>query len=53
MLESTVELMGGLILGVPPLLMVSCIVGSVVAALRALSRGNSTANNASNRTLRG
>ena len=40
MLESTVELMGVLFLGVPPLLMISCIVGSVVAALRALSRGD-------------
>lgn len=40
MLESSVDLLGILLLGVPPLLIASCIVGSVVAALRAVSRGS-------------
>ena len=44
MLESTVDLVGVLLLGVPPLLIASSIVGSVVAALRAVSRGSGTAN---------
>ena len=39
MLESTVELLSGLCLSVLSLLVGSCIVGSIVAALRALSRG--------------
>jgi hypothetical protein len=42
MLESTVELVGVLLLGVPPLLVTSSIVGSIVAALRSVSRGNRT-----------
>jgi type III secretory pathway component EscS len=40
MLESTVDLLGVLFLGVPPLLVASCIVGSIVAALRAVSHGS-------------
>lgn len=38
MLESTVELLGGLSLLAAMLLIGSCIVGSIVAALRAVSR---------------
>jgi hypothetical protein len=37
MLESTVELVGILFLGVPPLLVASSILGSIVAALRAVN----------------
>jgi hypothetical protein len=39
MLESTVELLGSLCLSALTVLMSVCIVGSVVAALRAVSRG--------------
>jgi hypothetical protein len=39
MLESTVDLLNGLFLIAAILLMVFCIVGSVVAALRAVNRG--------------
>jgi hypothetical protein len=42
MLESTVELLGGLFLSALTLLIGSCIVGSIVAALRAVSRGSAT-----------
>jgi hypothetical protein len=38
MLESTIELLGGLCLSALTLLMSLCIVGSTVAALRAVSR---------------
>ena len=44
MLESVVELLGGLFLSAPTLLIGSCIVGSIVAALRAVSRENATVN---------
>jgi hypothetical protein len=40
MLESIAELLGGLCLSAPTLLIVFCIVGSIVAALRAVSRGS-------------
>jgi len=40
MLESTVELLGGICLSTLTLLMSVCIVGSIVAALRAVSRGS-------------
>jgi len=39
MLESIVELLGGLLLSALPLLIGSCIVGSIIAALRAVSGG--------------
>lgn len=39
MVGSIVELLGGLLLGALTLLIGSCIVGSIVAALRAVSRG--------------
>jgi len=42
MLESTVELLGGLFLIALPLLITFCIFGSIVAALRAVSRGSAT-----------
>jgi hypothetical protein len=42
MLESTVELLGGLFVSTLLLLIVFCIVGSTVAALRAVSRGSAT-----------
>jgi len=43
MLESTVALLGGLCLSALTLLMSVCIVGSIVAALRAVSsRGSAT-----------
>ncbi len=42
MLESTVELLGGLGLSALPLLVSFCIVGSIVAALRAVSRASAT-----------
>ena len=42
MLENTVDLLGVLFLGVPPLLVASSIVGSIVAALRAVSRRGRT-----------
>ncbi len=41
MLESIVELLVGLFLIALTLMIVSCIVGSIVAALRAVSRGRS------------
>jgi len=40
MLESSVELFGVLSLGVLPLLIAVCVVGSVLAALRAVSRSS-------------
>lgn len=40
MLEGVVELMGGLLLSALTLLIGSCIVGSIVAALRAVRGGN-------------
>lgn len=40
---STVELLGNLLLSALTLLIGSCIVGSIVAALRAVSRGSATA----------
>jgi hypothetical protein len=40
MLESVVELLGGLLLSALGLLIGSCIVGSIVAALRAVSGGS-------------
>ena len=40
MLERIVELLGGLLLSALPLLIGSCIVGSIVAALRAVSGGS-------------
>jgi hypothetical protein len=42
MLESTVELLGGLGLSALTLLSGVCIVGSIVAALRAVSQGSSS-----------
>jgi hypothetical protein len=39
MLEGTVELLGGLSLSALTLVIGSCIGGSIVAALRAVSRG--------------
>jgi len=39
MLESVVELLGGLLLSALTLLIGSCIVGSIVAALRAVHGG--------------
>jgi hypothetical protein len=41
-MESTVELLGSLCLSALTLLISFCIVGSIVAALRAVSRGNGT-----------
>jgi hypothetical protein len=40
LLESTIELLGGLGLSALTLLISFCIVGSIVAALRAVSRGS-------------
>jgi hypothetical protein len=40
MLESIVELTGGLLLSAMMVLIGSCIVGSIVAALRAVSGGS-------------
>ena len=42
LLESTIELLGGLGLSALTLLISFCIVGSIVAALRAVSRGSGT-----------
>jgi len=42
MLESAVDLLGGLFLSGLTLLIVSCIVGSIFAALRAVSRRSAT-----------
>ena len=44
MLEGTVELLGGLSLSALTLVIGSCIGGSIVAALRAVSRENATVN---------
>jgi hypothetical protein len=43
MLESTIVLLGDLLLSALTLLIGSCVVGSIVAALRAVSRGSATA----------
>jgi hypothetical protein len=43
-LESIVELLVGLWLGALPLLVGSCIVGSIVAALRTVDGGSTTGN---------
>jgi len=40
MLASVIELLGGLLLSALPLLIGSCIVGSIVAALRAVGGGS-------------
>jgi hypothetical protein len=40
MLASIVELLGGLLLSALPLLIGSCVVGSIVAALRAVGGGS-------------
>jgi len=40
MLESTVELLGGLFLSALTFVIGSCMVGSIVAALRSVSRGS-------------
>jgi hypothetical protein len=42
MVESTIELLGGLCLSALILLIGVCIVGSIVVALRAVSRGSGT-----------
>ena len=42
MLESTVEMLGGLCLSALILLVGVCIVGSIAAALRAVSRASAT-----------
>jgi len=42
MLESTVELLGGLFLSTLALLIDFCVFGSIAAALRAVSRGSAT-----------
>jgi len=42
MLESTIELLGDLLLSALTLLIGSCIVGSIAAALRAVSSGSAT-----------
>jgi len=42
MLESTIELLGDLLLSALTLVIGSCIVGSIVAALRAVSSGSAT-----------
>jgi len=44
MLESIVELLGGLFLSTLTLLVGFCIIGSIVAALRAVSGGSATVN---------
>jgi len=44
MLESTIELLGGLFLSALTLLISACIVGSIVAALGAISRGSANVN---------
>ena len=41
---STIELLGDLLLSALALLIGSCVVGSIVAALRAVSRGSATVN---------
>jgi hypothetical protein len=42
MLESAVEMLGSLILSALTLLIAACIVGSIIAALRAVSRGDAS-----------
>ena len=42
MLESTIESLGDLLLSALTLVIGSCIVGSIVAALRAVSSGSAT-----------
>jgi hypothetical protein len=44
MLESIVEFLGALFLSALSLLTASCIVGSIVAALRAVGHGSATVN---------
>jgi hypothetical protein len=44
MLECIVELLGGLFLSTLTLLVVFCIIGSIVAVLRAASDGSATVN---------
>jgi hypothetical protein len=44
MLESIVELLGGLLLSTLTLLVGFCIIGSIVVALRAVSGGSATVN---------
>ena len=43
MLESTIVLLGDLLLSAVTLLIGSCVVGSIVAAIRAVGRGSATA----------
>ena len=43
MLESTIELVGDLLLSALALLIGFCVFGSIIAALRAVSRGSATA----------
>jgi hypothetical protein len=50
MLEGTAELLGGLCLIALPLLISFCLVGSIVAALQAVSRGSATVTLVSTRT---
>jgi hypothetical protein len=50
MLEGTAELLGGLCLIALPLLISFCLVGSIVAALQAVSRGSATVTTVSTRT---
>jgi|HubBroStandDraft_2_1064218.scaffolds.fasta_scaffold2323745_2 hypothetical protein len=52
MLESTVELLGDLFLSALPLMVGSCVVGSIVVALRAVRGGRSAASMRSERGLR-
>ena len=44
MLESTIVLLDDLLLSALTLLIGICVVGSIVAAVRAVSRGSATAN---------
>jgi hypothetical protein len=48
MLKSIIELLGGLFLSALPLLIGSCMVGSIVAALRAVSGGRKEKQSRSN-----
>jgi len=52
MLESAVELLGGLLLSAVMLLIGSCVVGSSIAAIRAVSRCSATGVRASDGGLR-
>jgi len=45
MLESAIDLLAGLFLTALTLLITSCIVGSTVAAFRAVRRGDATVSN--------